>query len=501
MNFSKCTWIALLFVVAFGFLISARGLNEPDEGRYVEIAREMLVSGDFLVPRLKGVPHYAKPPFTYWSIAISMRLFGVNEFAARLPGFLAALLVGLVLKNLVIRMNGSKERSWLLLLFLAATIEFFALAQIVTTDMLLCAAICVAMWARWNSMTDGHRLRWAVVFWLAIGIGFLIKGPIVAVVVFSSLVATAVLERSWRPLAFLRATWGLPLALGLAAPWFWLVIEQQPGLTDFFFGDEVLGRVKSGRGRAKPIFYFMLVFPLVLLPWTWSIAAAGRRLIAAKRQEAQYLFGWILGPFICFSLASSKLWTYMLPLVPPAILVLALGIDLDHRKKRVAALASGFILTLACLVLISEERSLELGNNNGYRSFLKSIPAEQWRGQQVTAASNNATKKPIFLAGVGPKIATYRFRCLSASFYLFQSRPQFVPIFGNKSLWEWQNMQAQDTPGTLDDLVAELLLPQEFVVLTKARYRNEIENALGRELRLLRESGTGRARVVALCNR
>ncbi|MFT7618714.1 MAG: 4-amino-4-deoxy-L-arabinose transferase-like glycosyltransferase [Planctomycetota bacterium] len=493
---------AILLLIGFAFLISFRGLNEPDEGRYLEIAREMLTSGDFLVPRLKGVPHYAKPPMTYWAIATSMSVFGVNEFGARLPGLLAALLVVLVLRDLLIRMNGRQEDRLLLVLFLASTFEFFALSNIVTTDMLLCATIVVAMWARWNALNESaNQGRWRVIFWLALGLGFLIKGPIIAMVVFLGLLAAAILERSTRVLTGLGLFWGLPLALSIAAPWFWLVIDQQQGLSEFFFGDEVLGRVQSGRGRSKPFYYFMIVLPIVLLPWTWNIWHAGRRLVAERHEAALFLSGWILGPFLVFSLSASKLWTYMLPLIPPAVLILALGHRAEGRKKKAYVIAAiSMMVLLVSLIFIGDHNSMKLGNNNGYRHFLHSIPSMELRGQDVSSVANLKTSEVKFSDRQGAKIATYRFRCLQASFYLLGDSPEFVPIYGNKSLWEWEDMQSRDTPGTLADLLAELQLPEEFVVLTKMKYVSEIEAALGRQLRVLADSGQGSGRVVALSN-
>ncbi len=491
---------ALLILFA---LISHRGLNEPDEGRYVEIAREMMVSGDYVVPRIKGVPHYAKPPLTYWCLALSMKVFGVHEVGARMPSFLAALLVLFVLKDFLIHFGCQEESSWLMVFVLLSTLEFFALLQIVTTDMILCATIVLAMYARWRSLKaqQGRRF-WNLLFWISLGLGFLVKGPIILMVVFVPLIFQGVIGRSPLPLRNLGWLWGIPLFCVIVLPWFLMVTQQQEGLTDFFLGEEVVDRVRHGRGRSKPVYYFLLVFPLVLLPWTGIIIGAIRKLLTEPHDAKLFLLGWLLGPFIVFSLASSKLWTYMLPLVPPAILVLGIAVDSFSAKKKLhLALGCGVaFLMFSILVLVAENRSLELRNNAGYQGFLSTLPDESYRGQSIEDGGGTRVGPPVFAAGSGPKIATYRFRMMAASFYIMREKAAFVPSYGNGSLWEWEDMQRLDRPGELPDLVAELRLPEDFVVLTKQRYREELEEALGRPLKLLAKSGTGRATVVALSN-
>ena len=92
MNQPRLRWLLLvLTLLTFFFLLGSRSLNEPDEGRYAVIAQEMLETGDWLVPHFWYVPHLDKPPLTYWSVALSLSVFGHNEWAVRLPSALAAL--------------------------------------------------------------------------------------------------------------------------------------------------------------------------------------------------------------------------------------------------------------------------------------------------------------------------------------------------------------------------------------------------------------------------
>ncbi len=502
LNLHRGLCLLLLFVCAN--LIAYRGLNEPDEGRYTEIAREMLVTGDYLVPRIKGVPHFAKPPLVYWSIAASMAIFGVNEFGARFPGFLAAMIVLFLTMDLVRRFGGSRVARWFAVCALMTTVEFFALSQIVTTDMILCAFVVVAMWSRCRALeSDSSRTVWNLVFWMALGGGMLTKGPIILMVVFVGLLTACFFERSWRVLRGMGWLWGLPGALALALPWFLILIDQDPDLLDFFIGDEIAARLQSGRGRAQPFVYFFVVLPLVLLPWTFSIIPIGRSLFSRRHKALPLLFGWVLGPFLIFSMSSSKLWTYMLPLIPPAIVILALGFDdLDERRRRTQTRIAWIMgVVLVSFVLVAENRATILGHNASFRELCLALPREEWRGQAITDSLDPATAPPRFSQTAGTKIATYRFRFHAASFYLFGDRPQFVPPYGNGSLWEWQSKQDSDRFGTLSDLLIELRNPEELVLLTKKKHVSELEQELGRRLRVIAEVGKGKRMFVALSNR
>ena len=123
-------------VLALFTLLGHRGLNEPDEGRFAEIAREMSLSTNWIMPHLGGIPHLQKPPMIYWLCALSIRAFGANEWAVRLPAALAALGTVLALMHVAGLLFGSEVR-WKAGLILLSSMLFFALARLITTDMLL----------------------------------------------------------------------------------------------------------------------------------------------------------------------------------------------------------------------------------------------------------------------------------------------------------------------------------------------------------------------------
>lgn len=198
---SSRKFLLLLVLVMFPLFLQLgdRGLNEPDEGRYSEMGREMMVTGDWLIPRLNGVPHYAKPPWIYWSVAASLKLFGVNEWAARLPSALAAVATALTVFSIGRRMGGERA-GWIAALSLTSSLLFFFIARLITPDMTLTACITLALYCFWRWWTSEPRDgRWLVGLYLLLGIGFLDKGLVPLGVVFLSILGFLLLQKKGLP--------------------------------------------------------------------------------------------------------------------------------------------------------------------------------------------------------------------------------------------------------------------------------------------------------------
>ncbi|MEA3209033.1 MAG: hypothetical protein QOE70_2090 [Chthoniobacter sp.] len=307
--------------------LGSRGLNEPDEGRYAEIGREMALSGDWLTPHLNGIPHFQKPPLLYWATAASIRLFGVNEWAARLPSALAALGV-VALTFWIGALLFEKRTGVAAALILLSSLEFFVSARLLTPDMLMTFWITAAIACLVKYGRGGGRV-WAWLFFASMGLGFMTKGPMAFVVPIAAALSWQwSRRRSARPL---RLPWlgGVLLMLAIGLSWFVVISIQHPNLFRYFAGDELLKRFASkSHGRSKPIWFFAWVLPAGLFPWTfflgvilWHKVVLWRR---GWRPEAHQwlLAGWVAIPLLILSLSGSKLPTYVLPLFPALALVL-----------------------------------------------------------------------------------------------------------------------------------------------------------------------------------
>lgn len=336
----------LIFAVLFIFL-GTRGLNEPDEGRYAEVAREMAVGGSWLVPHLNGFEHLQKPPLIYWCTAVSMKIFGFNEWAARMPSALAA--GGILLLTMAIaRRLWSEDRAQIAAIVLVSTLLFFCLARMLTPDMLMSFFITAAIAAL------VYQQRW--LFFVMMGLGFLTKGPMALVVpLCASLGLYLARDRS---LPRVRFPWlrGMLLALLIGLSWFIVLAVLKPSLFDYFLRYELLDRFASSKhGRSKPFWFFAPILIAGLFPWTYLIPGLIRQAWAQIRKKQisptqGLLLGWTILPLIILSLSGSKLLTYVLPLMPAFALAISTRFTDVRKVGRVAVPFLVVILIVAGLM-------------------------------------------------------------------------------------------------------------------------------------------------------
>ena len=343
--------LAAFACAALLLFLGSRGLNEPDEGRYAEIAREMVVSGDWLVPTLNGIPHFQKPPMLYWATAASIRAFGVNEWAARLPSALAALGV-VALTYWMGALLFTKRTGVAAALILLSSLEFFTAARLLTPDMLMTFWITAAIASLVKYGRGGGRV-WAWLFFVAMGLGFLTKGPMAFIVPVAAALSWQLSRR--RSDSPLRLPWlrGAVLMLAIGLSWFVVLSIRDPDLFSYFAGDELVKRFASkSHGRSKPFWFFAWVLPAGLFPWTFLLIALLWRRVVRWREgwrpnpDQWLLMGWVAIPLAILSLSGSKLPTYVLPLFP----ALALGIahwTRSHADRR--AWNAAFVATLIAL--------------------------------------------------------------------------------------------------------------------------------------------------------
>lgn len=360
-------FLPFLLLLAFGFL-GTRGLNEPDEGRYAEIAREMVETSNWLVPHIWYVPHLDKPPFTYWAVAASLSVFGVNEWAARLPLALAGLSTIWAVFLLVRSLAGAAAARGSALL-LGTTALFWVMARMLTTDMFLAQFIAWAvyfLWRSWRSLDEleapssvtpqpsskvnedepdpagdarGLAARrsfgWQQAAWAAMAGGALTKGPIALIIpllAFGTLLWWRRKEAGARlSILLLGAVAGGTLFAVIAVPWYWMVWGSVPHSFDYMVRGQVVGHAlqAAAKNRAQPIWFFVPVLLVGFLPWTpllgWLWRRDHWRSLDARAQEGWLLLSvWAGVTFVIFSLNSAKLMHYILPLFPPLAALVAL---------------------------------------------------------------------------------------------------------------------------------------------------------------------------------
>ena len=315
--------VALSLAVCM-FHLGSFGLWEPDEARYAEIAREMLQSGNILVPHLNYVAYVEKPPLLYWLTTLSFRILGVSEFAARLPVALSA--IAGILATYFFALRAFGRRHAILAAAILTTTPLYALmAQVLTTDMMLTALVTIATFSLYLHWREGGR--WCWIAYAAMGLAVMTKGPVGAALPILSMILWLALNRELSgAIARFRAVPGLLLTTLIAAPWFVAMTIREPGFFDFYFVGEHLRRVfETDYSHSEAFYFYVPVLAVGLLPWSLLVPMLTWR--AAPRNPARsFCVVAAAVTVVAFSCASAKLIPYILPAVPPIAVLIADGL-------------------------------------------------------------------------------------------------------------------------------------------------------------------------------
>lgn len=286
-------------------------LLDPDEGRNAEVAREMSVDGDVVIPHLAGLPYLDKPPLLFAAAALAIRAFGHTPLAARLPALLASLATLALLARSAVRLEGAAHATRAVL-FTAAAPLFAVLSAYVIFDMPLALCVTVVWTGLATELETGPDPARRGGMYLALALGILDKGPVMLLWALGGSLAAALLLRSRAPLRWLA--WGpgwLVVAL-LAGGWFALALRRHPEYARYAFLEESLERLTTGTfKREQPWWFVPAVFAGGALPW--SLATPWRLPLSRPSRVAA---GFVLFACVFFSLSHSKLVTYLLPAFP-----------------------------------------------------------------------------------------------------------------------------------------------------------------------------------------
>lgn len=352
-------------------MLSARPLFNPDEGRYAEIPREMLSLGDWVIPHLNGLAYIEKPPLQYWATALSYRVLGESEFAARLYTALTALATLLVVGRAAQCLWGPPA-GWVAAAVLSGMLMFVMLGQLLTLDMSLTFYLTLSLSAFLIAQTAAQPRRWMLLAWAATALGVLTKGMVAAAIPAAVLILYSLYARDFAPWRKLYLSWGLPLFLAMTVPWHWLAARRLPDFLEFFFVHEHLARYLTPSADREEVWWFFgAVFLAGSVPWTvpsLRVLCSGFRRSprpgGGEFQPRVFLWIWVIFIGIFFSLSDSKLMPYILPIMPAlALLIAALPpatLKRDFLITAALTMAAGMALGVASLnwswVIASSDR-------------------------------------------------------------------------------------------------------------------------------------------------
>lgn len=327
----------LLFVIIFALLwfgtLNYRHLIPSDEGRYAEMAREMLLTGDWITPRYNGYKYFEKPPLQIWATAATFQFFGIGEWQARLwsglTGFFTILLIGFTGSRIF-----NARAGWLAAIVLASSPMWIISGHFNSLDMglsaFLVAALCSLLLAQ-NAQSKTQLRNWMWACWIFMALATLSKGLIGGAIPAMVFVAYSISAWDWKIWTRLKLISGIAIYLIITAPWFVMVALRNPEFLEFFFIHEHLQRfTQDAHSRTGPIYYFVPLLLIGILPWVFQIPGA----IAQAWQERQRGFssGWLLVCwfaviFTFFSISQSKLPGYIIPIFPALALLIGNRLD------------------------------------------------------------------------------------------------------------------------------------------------------------------------------
>lgn len=324
----------------FFFGLAYFGLIGADEPRYAQVAREMLARHDWVTPVLGGVPWLEKPPLFYWQAMLAYAVFGVNDFAARLPSAVDATLMVLAVFLFLRRFRPEFQLDGALIT--ASGVAVIGFARAASTDMPLAAMFTIGMLA-WYAWHGTSRKVCLAFFYIFIGLGVLAKGPVALFLAGLVIGIYALMRKNLRLVT--RTLWlpGILLFCLVALPWYVLVQLRNPEFLRVFILQHNLERFGSNLYHHREPFWFYIPIALLgLLPWTAFVVDAvivnARRWWNERRAVPRdglglFLLIWLIVPIFFFSLSQSKLPGYILPALPAGSLLIVEYLSRNQEGK------------------------------------------------------------------------------------------------------------------------------------------------------------------------
>ena len=403
-----------LILFLFTFFLSHRPFATPDEGRYVEIPREMVETGDFLTPHLNGLKYFEKPPLFYWMQAGLIRLFGIHEGVLRLWTTVLGL-IGCLFVYGMGRFVVNRQAGLLAAGVLATSFLYFFLARLIILDMAVTVLITGALCSFWlSTVFTGKKGFLCLTFYgLFMALATLTKGligavlPGMVILVWMGVMGQSrLLKRAFHP-------WVILLFLGVAAPWHILVSLKNPEFFDFYFIQEHLLRYTTSlHRRTQPFWFFIPVFLVGFFPWVSFFYGSLKNGWALSKTDPQFrsffLFClcWIGIVFLFFSFSQSKLIPYLLPIFPPAAFLV--GCFLSHasfedKQSRIFYQVFLFLVGFAALAYLPVKAfwwGSPLWESPVLGAFLGLVALISW-GTCLYVQCYHLTLKAIFLSTIG----------------------------------------------------------------------------------------------------
>ncbi len=386
----------LLFRIVLNYSIP---LMDKTEARYAEISRIMEETNDFITPQIDyNVPFWAKPPLSTWLSAISIKVFGENEFAVRFPYLLLNILVLL----LIGRYAKEKKLDFFLPAFIALTIpEFLIHTGVVSTDTALAFCVTLVMISFWETVKTTNNHLWKYLFFIGLGLGMLAKGPIIFILTIPPIFVWTVFFKEFKAV-WKNFKWffGIILFTIIAVPWYYLAEQKTPGFIDYFIVGEHFKRFfdsswqgdKYGFPKSQPMGMIWLFIIAFAIPWILLVIQKvwQKKLTILKDKWVLFLLLWLLWTPGFFTISKSLIHPYIMPVMVPIALLITYWWDEFKNIKRIIYISLVFP-TIALLFFIGMQfmpKSEFYINSDKYlieNNSIENIPMYYWQTKSYSS--------------------------------------------------------------------------------------------------------------------
>ena len=357
---SKKLYLTIFLVSFLGYMFfnQAIPVTDPVESNYALTAKEMVLSADWVSPRIYGNVWFDKPVFFYWLTAIAFQFFGFSEWAARLvPAFFAA--VGLVMLYWFTMKTTKPAAALLAAVIMGTSFEYIILAKLIITDMVFFVFNCAALvFFYLGYVHRAQARRWYLAVYAAVALAVLTKGPIGALLPGLVMLLFIGVQRDWAQVKALLAPSGIFLFAALTLPWYGAMYALHgTEFIDTFFGvHNYLRATVSEHPKDNVSYYYLGVFVLSMLPWSALTIKALLQGWKDRRSRLSpltvFLFLWIAAYFGFYSLMATKYLTYTFPILFPLAILTAVQLERMLAHNEAAGILRWVGIPLALLLLV-----------------------------------------------------------------------------------------------------------------------------------------------------
>jgi 4-amino-4-deoxy-L-arabinose transferase-like glycosyltransferase len=331
----------------------------------------MLETNNLITPTYNGINRYDKPILFYWFIIISYRLFGINEFSARLPSAVSAILISI---SIFLFVKKHKDTNYAILSVVTWVLSLYYLvySRAAVTDMVLCLFICISLFSFYNSTNQKYNAKkknyYLYSFYFFSALAVLTKGLIGIVIPFGIAIIYQLFTEGKKGIPKIFNIVGLIIFMVVCLPWF--VIQYSINGSDFinnFFIKHHLKRYTGViSGHKGPLYYFIPILIIGTFPWIAYLPISVKRAIKEKEGLSKFLLIWFLFIFTFFSFSTTKLPNYILPAIPALCILLSYGIYLQDDKwqnlSNSLLVILSIVFSIILLILRNHELSHEIVN-------------------------------------------------------------------------------------------------------------------------------------------